>query len=425
MIKLVCINNSFQSHYFTRRWELLAEQHPDVDVTLLTPEKAEWYASKSYSYGKSVIMTGRNEEKGTNYRIRTYKTNTYFKFFMESPDIAQMLRDLQPDVIYQIGWPFPLFIHLQKIVKKYLPATKLIVFSMRGPAHSIQRYRELIKGSKRITDFLKYSMFYFNIKRQARVLNNTVSAVFCHYPDAVRLFREEGYPGPIYMQTQVGVNTEWFHPDEAARKEIREKYNLGDAFVFGSASRFNSSKGIDDIIEALPKEGNWRYLMMGAGSEADESRLEQHIKERGIEGKVIKTGFVDWYEITKYWNAIDCAIHVPRTTPVWLETFSLSIVQPMVTGKPIIGNTSGSVPYQIGNKEMVVPEGDIHALNEKIRWILNNQKEAKKIGMEMKEYAEKSFSIQHLDDLFYATLLDVISGVYDEKKSDMTKWSKQ
>ena len=143
------------------------------------------------------------------------------------------------------------------------------------------------------------------------------------------------------MQTQVGVNEEWFHEDNEARKEVREKYNLGDAFVFGSASRFTPDKGIDDILNALPKEGNWKYLMMGKGSEEDNKRLSDLIEKNGLSEKVIMTGFVDWYDMAKYWNAVDCAIHVPRTTSHWVETFSLAAVQPQITKKPVIGNTSG------------------------------------------------------------------------------------
>lgn len=182
------------------------------------------------------------------------------------------------------------------------------------------------------------------------------------------------------MQTQVGANEEWFHEDKDVRTEIRDKYNIGDAFLFGSASRFTIDKGIDDILEALPKEGNWKYLMMGKGSEDDIERQSSLVRSKGLDGKVIMTGFIDWYDMAKYWNAVDCAIHVPRTTEKWVETFSLAAIQPQITKKTVIGNTSGSVPYQIGFSEMIVPEGDIEALHDKINWVLGYKEEAKEIG---------------------------------------------
>ncbi|UKI39498.1 MAG: hypothetical protein L6V35_00870 [Alistipes putredinis] len=53
-------------------------------------------------------------------------------------------------------------------------------------------------------------------------------------------------------------------------------------FVFGSASRFTIDKGIDDILNALPKEGNWKYLMMGKGSDNDDKRLADLVKKKII-----------------------------------------------------------------------------------------------------------------------------------------------
>lgn len=60
------------------------------------------------------------------------------------------------------------------------------------------------------------------------------------------------------MQTQVGVNGEWFHEDSAARIEIREKYAIPDnTYVFGSATRFTQDKGVDTILEALSSDGDF------------------------------------------------------------------------------------------------------------------------------------------------------------------------
>ncbi|UKI39499.1 MAG: glycosyltransferase [Alistipes putredinis] len=131
------------------------------------------------------------------------------------------------------------------------------------------------------------------------------------------------------------------------------------------------------------------------------------------------TGFVDWYDMAKYWNAVDCAVHVPRTTPKWVETFSLAAVQPQITKKPVIGNTSGSVPYQIGFENMIVPEGDIDALRQKLIEMMNNPNQAREIGMKMYERSHNSFEIRHLNELFYQTIQDIVKGVYDENKIDM------
>lgn len=417
--KIIIINHSFQINYFSRRWQLFAQQHPNVDVTLLAPTKYEWYVDEKYSYGKSTILEGKEREDG-NFHTKLFRMENRKYLGWRSPDFKYLFFKIKPDIIYHIGT------HNQdslkqsiEIVRKYLPETKVIAFSMRGPALNVKIRKDKWNPVK----WIGRRFFYVYQKAHLAYINMHCKAFFCHYPDAVDCFRQEGYTGSIYMQTQVGVNTEWFHPDEVSRVEIRDKYNIGDAYVFGSATRFNLSKGLDDIVNALPLEGNWKYLMMGAGSEDDTARIQNLIKKRGLDDKIIMTGFVDWYDMAKYWNAIDCALHIPRTTERWEETFSLSIVQAMATGKPIIGNNSGSVPYQIGSDGLIISEGDIQAIHDKIEWVLSHEKKAQEIGKKMQYRADNCFSVQHLNDMFYETILDILQDKYDIAKIDMTNYT--
>lgn len=405
--KIVIINEAFQMEYFSRRWKLFAEEHPDVDVTLLMPAESSWFEKKKYSFGESFVLKGREEDKG-NFHTRSFRT-TFSKTWL-SKDFKPLLLTIRPDIIYHIGYQWqPSLCQVGRIAKKWLPRTKLILFSMRGPAMDIANQHGIVKLLAKVV---------------VGYINKNYDAVFCHYPTAVECFRKEGYKGPIYMQTQVGVNTEWFFKNANARNEIRAKFNISDStFVFGSAARFTLDKGIDDVIRALPTSGNWVYLLMGSGSAEEIGRLKSLINERQLSTKVILTGFVDRLEMAKYWNAVDCAIHVPRTTKDWVETFSLSAIQPQAVGVPIIGNDSGSMPYQVGFEDMIVPEGDITALSQKIQWMMDNKEETILIGQKMFKRTIESFSVKHLNDMFYDTVLDVLDNKYDSNKSDMTRYN--
>lgn len=416
---IAIINHSFQMEYYARRWKLFADRYQNVQVWLVTFDRMEWYKNKGYSFGKSFILEGKNIDEG-NYHVRTIRRHCG-KLGYTSKDFCPLFRKINPDIIYLLGghndFPMAQILHLRK---KYFPKTKVIGFSMRGPALNMKICRDKCGPVKWILRRLRYFVQWQVLKYN----NRHVDAYFCHYPDAINCFRLEGYKGPIYMQTQVGVNKEWFHEDAQARALIRKKYQINDnTYVFGSATRFTIDKGVDDILRALPKEGDWKYLMMGSGSDDERERLHKIIIETGLQDKVIETGFIDWFEIAKYWNAIDCAIHVPHTTPEWEETFSLAAIQPQITRKPVIGDTSGSVPYQIGYPEMIVPECDVMSLSKKIEWVLSHKSEAKQIGEKMYIRTLNSFEVQHLNDLFYRTLVeDVLPGKFDPQKVDMTKY---
>ena len=416
--KIVLINHSFQVNYFSRRWKLFSESHPEFDVYLLAPNKFEWYSEKKYNYGSTNSLEGKEKEEG-NFHVRLFRMKMIPHKGWTSPDFKHLFHEINPDIVYHIGTHNQESLYqVTKLLVKDFPHVKRIAFSMRGPALNLKKPKIRLSSPSSIAR----RIMYYRHKYVLNYIQRHIDAFFCHYPDAMNCFREEGYLGSLYMQTQVGVNLEWFHEDAQARSEIREKYNLGTSFVFGSASRFTSDKGLDDILKALPANGDWKYLMMGKGSQEDTDRLKTLIERRGLQDKVIMTGFVDWYDMTKYWNAVDCAIHVPRTTPWWEETFSLSVIQAMITKKPIIGNTSGSVPYQIGPDAICVDEGDVKALSSKIQWVLDNQNCLSELGEKMYERALQ-FSVQHLNDVFYYTLIeDVIPGNYDAKKIDMTTY---
>lgn len=416
MIKIILIGEQFTSPVFYRRWQVFAQLHKDVDVTLLAPKVKKYNQKKTFTMTSESTAYGKELEEG-NFHIKLI-TRKKKVFGWISPEFKQYFTDIKPDVIY-VGGHFGL--HLTQVIKlrnKYLPNTKIISFSMRGPAYNIDTWKEKVSPFSRY--LRRRFVQYYYAKAILKFCNKQCDAIMCHYPRAVECFKNEGYKGPIYMQTQVGVNPELFHENEEWRNEIREKYNLGDAYVFGSATRFVLDKGVDDIIEALPREGNWKYLIMGSGKPDEIARIEAAVKRKNLPDKIIMTGMIPLTEMRKYYNAIDCLIHVTHTSVDWEETFSIALAQCMITKKPIIGSDSGSVPYQLGPDAIIIHEKDVNALREKILWVMNHSEEAKRIGLKMYERSNNSFNIFRLGELFYRTIKeDIIPGKYDLEKSDM------
>lgn len=417
MIKLVAINHTFQKPEFYKRWKLLAQQHKDVDVTLLAPAEWAWGKEKTLTYGHIDHLKGNNIEE-ENFHIHLIDTKMNMMGEWTSKQLTYEILEIKPDIVYFIGGhtAAPLM-QLIDIRRKYkLNSMKIMAFSMRGHLPTLA-YTDTKFSLKQSLRHLAKQMI---LRPRLRKMNKNCDAIFCHYPAALSAFRAEGYKGPIYMQTQVGVDPDIFYANVAAREKIRKKYNIGDAYLFGSASRFHYSKGLSEIIQALPEEGNWKFLMMGWGRPDEVEKIKNDIAKRGFEDRIILTGFIDnWQDMAEHWNALDCAVHTPLTTMKWEETFSLALTQAMATGLPVIGSSSGSVPYQIGEEGIIVQEGDIVALREEFRAMLSCPEDGRTIGAKMYKRAINSFNIYHLSELFYCTMLDVLNDVYDAKKIDM------
>ena len=407
MIKIAIINHSFQKPFYRNRWEQFANQYPDCELFLITPKEYKWGDSKALTFGiEEIIKTSNFNNR--NFHLVTVRAKKCATSGWRSPDFKKTLKTIQPDFIYHIGTHTqePVF-QIAKLKHKFFKQSTLLSFSMRGTNTNIKSRIELMKYDHNfIHKILRIPMFLSD-KHHLNIFNKYVDCVLCHYPDAKDLFIKEGFKKTISIQTQVGVDTNIFKPNENYRREIRNKYDLNDCFVFGSASRFHYSKGIKEILNALTFEGKWKYLLIGSGTEEEIKTIKDQIIEEHLEEKVIMTGYVPIEDMPKYWNAVDCAIHFPLSTPKWIETFSLALVQAMATKKAVIGSTSGSVPYQIGPNGILVNEGDSLLLSQKMAEIMND-KDLQQFNSElMFDRAKNNFSIISLNKQFYALIMEL------------------
>ena len=423
-MKIIIINHTFQKEQFCKRWRDLAKQHKDWEITLLAPSEWTWGSGKAVTFGKEEKKQGF-EYLSENYQVKQIDIKNHKFISWTSVSMINIIRDINPDCIYHIGS------HTQESLMQILDykrkensKVKIFAFSMRGPQQNLDNIKNLRKEDSNYIKKCFRSFQYLYEKYKVKKLNKFCDAIFCHYPDGMECFRNEGFKKPIFMQTQVGVDTQIFYPDKMKREKIRARYNISDdTYLFASAVRFNPSKGIMEILEALPLNGKWKYLLMGSGLPQEIEVVKKKIQEKGLEGKVILTGFIDWEYMSEYWNAADCAIHFTQTTTSWVETFSLSLVQAMATGLPVIGSDSGSVPYQIGPDGIVINEKNIKELNKKICWIMNNPSKGKLIGEKLYKRTIKSFSTEHLNNLFYVTVMDLLKDKYVENQIDMANTS--
>ena len=407
-MKIVIVSPNFREKRFWKRWELFAQQYKDVEVVLLAPSNWTFGAMKNYTFGKKVEFEGQAYEH-ENFKVRLIHTKQNMLNDWTSPDMGSIIKDETPDFLYVVGN------HVQysmmqalRSCKKYCPKTKRLTFTMRSDNPFEDKTSRNWKA--RIVSKVQKYINKYNTQNS--------DAIFCHYPSAREAIIREGYNGPVFLNTQIGVDKRFFTFSQEGRERVRKECHIGDSFLFGSATRFNPEKGILDILEALPQSGDWKYMILGSGREDEIAAIKNKIREQGYEDKVMMPGVIGWDKLSDYLSAWDCALHVPRTSFSWKETFSLALVQAIAVGRPTIGNTSGSVPYQCGPDGIIVEEGDIKALREKMQWMIDNPIEAKEIGKKQQQFVLESFESERLNDCFYEVLLDISSGVYDSQKID-------
>lgn len=413
MIKLVVICRVFVSEYMINRWRVMAREYPELDITLLGHrrwESSEW--GKASSCGMDDLEEERFHYHAVDFRDGWLVENGIV-------GLEGWLRLNRPDFVYMIGLEtHPIALQIVNVKRKFLPNMKLALFTMRGldfPKFSFLHPR-------RIGGLIRWSL-----------IKKGLDAVFCHYPHGRDVIRDQmKFHKPIYMQTQVGVNREWFRPDPEARRRVRAKFGVkDDEYLFGTVCRIlYYQKGIGDIISSLPLPEKAKFMFVGNGP--DFERAKQDVESRGLGRQVIFAGITqlpdpvgrkDGVEyVQDYFNALDCFVLMSRTSPTYIDTYPLVLSQAMATSLPCVVSSSGALPYEVGDIGDVVPEKDPGALQKAMLRRFENQEEGRDQGRRLCERLQHTFEMRHLNRCFVTVMKDILAGRFNPDHADQTRF---
>ncbi len=234
--------------------------------------------------------------------------------------------------------------------------------------------------------------------------------------DAVDILKEHGYSNAVKIMPQLGVNETLFCP--ANQSELAAKLGINsDDFVVGFVGRFVTEKGILTLIKALANIQNksWKLLLLGRGEL--EAEIRKIAQERGIQDRLIMVESVGHDQVPNYINLMNTLVLPSETnnqfktlTSVgWKEQFGHVLIEAMACKIPVIGSDSGEIPNVIGDTGLIFPEGDISALENCLRQLMENSELAQnlaKLGYQkcLKDYTNKALAKQQLE--FYQQILN-------------------
>lgn len=183
-----------------------------------------------------------------------------------------------------------------------------------------------------------------------------------------------------------GVDTEQFRPDPLARKEIRDRYELGDRPVVVCVSRLWPRKGQDMLIRALPRirERVPEAALLLVGGGPYEGRLQALAEQLGVAKDVVLTGRVPWDELPAHYVAGDVFAMPCRTHGRGLDVEGLGIVylEASASGLPVVAGRSGGAPETVleGETGHVVDGRELDAIVEAVGDLLADPERAALMG---------------------------------------------
>ena len=172
------------------------------------------------------------------------------------------------------------------------------------------------------------------------------------------VLERKGCAAPVSI-VPLGTSLKDFYREEDP--ELRREL-AGDAgFVIGYVGRLVKEKGIDTLLQAAKElQGSWRVLLVGSGPERE--NLRRLAGELGISERVRFVASLPHGQLHRCMSSMDVLVLPSKTTASWKEQFGRVLVEAMACEVPVIGSSSGEIPFVIGDAGLVFPEGDAKAL---------------------------------------------------------------
>jgi len=182
--------------------------------------------------------------------------------------------------------------------------------------------------------------------------------------DAATVLQQKGYRGEIRVIPQFGVDPLLFSPPTSA-EPARNVCHIG------YAGGLLPEKGVDLLLQACAGlTGEWQLSIAGEG--ADLATYQAQAETLGIADRVQWLGRVDSEEMATFYRTLDLFVLPSRTRANWKEQFGRVLIEAMASAVCVIGSNSGEIPNVIDEAGVIVPEGDVAALQQQIQQLLDD-----------------------------------------------------
>lgn len=193
---------------------------------------------------------------------------------------------------------------------------------------------------------------------------------------------------------------------DAAAADFRSKKTAGKTGpIIGMACRFAADKGVEVLLDALPKVledfPDARVFFMGPyenvlGEQAYFERLKPRIDELTASGHWQFMGKLPDSEVGAFYRCIDVLV-MPSLNRT--DSFGLVQIEAMINGKPVIASDLPGIRVPVTRHGMgeIFPVGDAAALAEALKRVLQ---EKRQYSNEICEEIRRTYSPEHIAGMY-------------------------
>jgi glycosyltransferase involved in cell wall biosynthesis len=196
-----------------------------------------------------------------------------------------------------------------------------------------------------------------------------------------------------------GVDTDFFSPNTPSN-EVTNRYSLEGKSTVLFVGRLARIKGVDYLLKAadiiVNKLGykNTIFILVGphtfdgVDNPLGMDEILNYIEHHSLDKNILLAGSLPLEGIRVLYAASDIFV-----LPSLAEGDPLVTLEAMASGKPLIGTKVGGIPHQIrdGWNGFLIDPANEQQLAEKIKHLIDNPEERKRMGVNSRKYAEEEF----------------------------------
>ncbi|AVR00351.1 hypothetical protein OBCHQ24_15515 [Oceanobacillus iheyensis] len=216
----------------------------------------------------------------------------------------------------------------------------------------------------------------------------TSNNILFQNPDDQKMIKRKGllWKNNYDIINGSGVNIEEF------------KFNkLEKNLVFSMISRLTESKGVNEFVTAALKiKKTYPDTSFNLIGPIDDSTIDMKQLQKAMDKKVINlVGKVE--DVRPYIS--NCRVFVlPSYYP---EGIPRSILEAMAMGRPVITTDSTGCRETVidGINGFLIPPKDPYTLEKKMLWMINNNEEVEKMGVNSRKLCEEKFDVNKINKI--------------------------
>ena len=326
--------------------------------------------------------------------------------------MLQVIEDFKPDVIHLNNFQRQLSESIVEAAnKKKVP----VVFT----AHDVQAICPaitMLDSKKQICELCKNGKYLNCIKKKCvkdSLLKSMLAAFEGKYYRVKKVYNKKiswiVVPSNFYKQKMIEDGIEEKHITAIHNFVDLDEYNLelqdeGFALYIG---RLSKEKGILNLIEAFSSIEGRKLFIAGDGPE--KQRIENIIKERHIENRIVLLGYLKQEKVKEY----ICKARFVVVPSIWYENCPYSVMETLAIGKPVIGANIAGIPELVNDKinGLLYKYDSISELEAKMKILNEIPKLAKQYGEKEKKIATDDYD----KEKYYSKIMDIYNKVIKEK----------